>query len=91
MHFARYVQIKSIHKLNVNAVCPPHGKPGYDPCAKYHFLYRVQVDNMNSTTEFASLDQYPQAYCHRHSLQPRNPPLTIEGNMERDALETQML
>ena len=57
MRFARYVQIKFIYKLNVNKDCPPCGEPGYDPCAKYDFLYRVLVDNMNSITESASIDQ----------------------------------
>eukprot|EP00957_Ditylum_brightwellii_P190859 14531564-Ditylum_brightwellii.AAC.1 len=57
MHFARYVQIKSIYKLNVNKDCPSCGEPGYDPCAKYDCLYRVLVDNMNSITGSASLDQ----------------------------------
>eukprot|EP00957_Ditylum_brightwellii_P179615 13682139-Ditylum_brightwellii.AAC.1 len=26
--------------------------------------------------------RYPHAYCHRHSLQPQEPPLTTEGEME---------
>eukprot|EP00957_Ditylum_brightwellii_P069144 5250724-Ditylum_brightwellii.AAC.1 len=125
MQFSRYVQIKSIYKLNINKDCPQQGNPGYDPCAKYDFLYRVLVDNMNSITEVGSLKQcvdktswlhmgfgtevlhrsvgniginkggqtvmsfdaglghrYPQAYHHRHSLQPRDPPLTTEGEME---------
>eukprot|EP00957_Ditylum_brightwellii_P169440 12896308-Ditylum_brightwellii.AAC.1 len=30
IHFARYVQIKSIYKLNINKDHPPCGEPGYD-------------------------------------------------------------
>eukprot|EP00957_Ditylum_brightwellii_P198527 15130581-Ditylum_brightwellii.AAC.1 len=65
MHFAIYVQIKSIYKRNVNKDCPPRGESGYDPCAKYDFLYRVLVDNMDSTTESASIDQ-----CANETLWP---------------------
>ena len=133
MRFARYVQIKSIYKLNVNKDCPPRGEPGYDPCAKYDFLYRVLVDNMNSITESASIEQcvdetswlhmgfgtevlhrlvgkpgvnkggqtvmsfdaglgrrYPRAYRHRRSLQPRDLPLTTEGEMEIKSMMDQL-
>eukprot|EP00957_Ditylum_brightwellii_P139054 10598534-Ditylum_brightwellii.AAC.1 len=57
MYFARYVQIRSIYKLNVNKDFPSCGEPGYDPCAKYDFLHRGLADSMNSITESASLDQ----------------------------------
>eukprot|EP00957_Ditylum_brightwellii_P073185 5563366-Ditylum_brightwellii.AAC.1 len=40
-----------------NKDCPPHGEPGYDPCAKYDFLYQALVDKRSSITESAFLDQ----------------------------------
>eukprot|EP00957_Ditylum_brightwellii_P027811 2102960-Ditylum_brightwellii.AAC.1 len=34
--------------------------------------------------------RYPQAYCHRHGLQPRDLPLTTEGEMETKSMMDQL-
>ena len=54
---ARYLQIKQNFKLNDNADEIPRGKEGYDPCAKFDYIIKCLVHNMNYCTGKADEDQ----------------------------------
>ena len=51
----RWKSIKRFFKLNNNLLSKPRGMEGYDPCAKYDFIYKCLVHNMNYTLR-AALD-----------------------------------
>lgn len=53
---SRWKQIKRAFKLNVNWLQKKKGNVDYDPCAKYDFICKVLVHNMNNVTESADLD-----------------------------------
>ena len=42
--------------MNVNWLQKKKGNVDYDPCAKYDFICKVLVHNMNNVTELADLD-----------------------------------
>lgn len=52
----RWRQIKRYFKLSMGIEEKKRGEPGYDPCAKYDYIYRCLVHNMNYVTERADLD-----------------------------------
>ena len=52
----RWEQIKRYFKLNVNYEEASKGKEGYDPCAKYDFIFKCLIHNMNYCTSKADLD-----------------------------------
>ena len=48
--------IKRYFKLNNNLIAKPRGMDGYDPCAKYDFIYQCLLHNMNHVTLHGDLD-----------------------------------
>ena len=52
----RWKSIKRVFKLNNNLLSKPCGMEGYDPCAKYDFIYKCLVHKMNYLTLRADLD-----------------------------------
>ncbi len=52
----RFKMIKQFFKLNNNLMDPKKGDAGYDPCAKYDFIYKVLIHNMNYVMRHADLD-----------------------------------
>jgi len=52
----RWKNIKRYFKLNNNMTTKQRGQEGYDPCAKYDFIYKCLVFNMNYLTLRADLD-----------------------------------
>ena len=56
MPFSRWTAIKSNFKMNVNTMNPEKGTDGYDPCAKYDYINKVVVHNMNYVTKKAEKD-----------------------------------
>ena len=50
MNYSRYKAIKSVFKLNENMTAPKRGQEGYEPCAKYDYIYKVLCFNMNYFT-----------------------------------------
>jgi hypothetical protein len=52
----RWKSIKCFFKLNNNSLSKPHGREGYDPCAKYDFIYMCLVHNMNCLNLHADLE-----------------------------------
>ena len=52
----RWRELKSVFKLNSNLATPKRGKPGYDPCNKYDYIYQAMCHNMNYVTEKAEMD-----------------------------------
>jgi hypothetical protein len=48
--------IKRFFKLNNNFLSKLRGMEGYDPCAKYDFIYKCLVHKMNYLTLRADLD-----------------------------------
>jgi len=53
----RWLNIKRFFKLNMNYEEPSWGSDGYDPCAKYDYIFKCLVHNMNYVTERADMDQ----------------------------------
>ena len=53
----RWKNIKRFFKLNNNMTAKPRGMDGYDPCAKYDFIYKCLVHNMNYLILRADLDE----------------------------------
>ena len=53
---SRFKEIKPVWKLNNNLTSPKRGLPGYDPCAKYDYIYRSLCHNMNYLTGRADPD-----------------------------------
>ena len=56
MTIERWKSIKRFFKLNNNLISKPRGIEGYDPCAKYDFIYKCLIHNMNYLTLRANLD-----------------------------------
>ena len=56
MTYSRYRAIKPVFKLNNNYTTPTRGQEGYDPAAKYDFIFKVTIFNMNLFTLHAELD-----------------------------------
>ena len=52
----RWKNIKRYFKLNNNMTTKQRGQEGYDPCAKYDFIYKCLIYNMNYLTLRADLD-----------------------------------
>ena len=48
--------IKRYLKLNNNLTTPARGMEGYDPCARYDFIYKCLIVNMNYLTKKADED-----------------------------------
>ncbi len=48
--------IKCFFKLNNNLLSKTRGMEGYEPCAKYDFIYKCLVHNMNYLTLHLDLD-----------------------------------
>jgi hypothetical protein len=53
----RWLLIKRYFKLNLNFEEVPRGSTGYDPCAKFDYIFRCLIHNMNYCTAEADLDQ----------------------------------
>jgi hypothetical protein len=51
-----FKMIKQFFKLNNNLMDAKKGDAGYNPCAKYDFIYKVLIHNMNYVTQRADLD-----------------------------------
>ncbi len=51
-----FKNIKRYFKLNNNLMTKQWGQEGYDPCAKYDFIYQCLIFNMNYLTQRADLD-----------------------------------
>ncbi len=47
----RWKNIKHYFKLNNNLMTPARGMEGYDPCARYEFIYKCLIVNMNYLTK----------------------------------------
>ena len=56
MTIERWKSIKRYFKLNNNLLTKPRGMEGYDPCAKYDYIYKCLVHNMNYLTLRADSD-----------------------------------
>ena len=56
MTIERWKSIKRYFKLNNNLLSKPRGMEGYDPCAKYDYIYKCLVHNMNYLTLRADSD-----------------------------------
>ena len=56
MTIERWKSIKRFFKLNNNLISKQSGIEGYDPCAKYDFIYKCLIHNMNYLTKRADLD-----------------------------------
>jgi hypothetical protein len=56
MTIERWKSIKGFFKLNNNLLSKPRGMEGYVPCAKYDFIFKCLVHNMNSLTLCANSD-----------------------------------
>jgi hypothetical protein len=52
----RWKHIKRYFTLNNNFTATPRGMDGYNPCAKYDFVYKILLHNMNYVTLRADLD-----------------------------------
>jgi hypothetical protein len=50
MTIERWKSIKRYFKLNNNLLSKSRGMEGYDPCAKYDYIYKCLVHNMNYLT-----------------------------------------
>ena len=55
--YSRYLEIKRYFKLNFNHEEAKRGTPEYDPCAKYDYIVKTLIHNMNYCTAAADLDQ----------------------------------
>ena len=53
----RWLQIKRYFKLNCNYEEAKRGTEAYDPCAKFDYIFRCLIHNMNYCTANADLDQ----------------------------------
>ena len=57
MSYSRWLQIKSVLKLNMNnAPSAARGNAAFDPANKYDYIYQCYVDNFNPLMASASLD-----------------------------------
>ena len=56
MFHHRWLQCKAILKLNDNDTTPKKGEPGYDPAAKFDYIWKVLCHNTNYFTKNADLD-----------------------------------
>lgn len=54
---ARWLAIKRYFKLNNNFEEGKRGTPSYNPCAKFDYIFRCLIHNMNYCTAIADLDQ----------------------------------
>jgi hypothetical protein len=52
----RWKNIKRYFKLNNNLTTTVRGMEGYDPCARYDFIYKCLIVNMNYLTKKADED-----------------------------------
>ena len=57
MSRTRFLEIKRTFKLNENSDEAPRGTEGYDPCAKFDYIIKCLVHNMNYCTARADQDQ----------------------------------
>ena len=54
---SRWLAIKRYFKLNLNFEEAQRGTEAYNPCAKFDYIFRCLVHNMNYCTAYADLDQ----------------------------------
>ena len=54
MLYSRWIKIKSVLKLNHNEMTPKQGDPNYNPCAKYDYIFKTTIHNMNNIMEKTS-------------------------------------
>jgi len=56
MTYQRWRQIKRYFKLSMGLMETKRGSIGYDPCAKYDYIWKCLIHNMNYVTDEADLD-----------------------------------
>ena len=56
MRHRRFIDLRSLLKMNDNTKQKPRGIRGYDPCTKYRLIWDVMVHNMNQMIKKAELD-----------------------------------
>lgn len=56
MTYQRWRQIKRYFKLSMGLMEKRRGSIGYDPCAKYDYIWKCLIHNMNYVTKKADLD-----------------------------------
>jgi hypothetical protein len=56
MNYTRWLQIKRMYKLNLNATAMKSGQPGYNPVYKYDYIYKTIMNHTNLFTKEVDLD-----------------------------------
>ncbi len=54
MSYSCWIKIMSVLKLNHNNMTPKQGDTSYNLCAKYDYIFKTTICNMNNITEKAS-------------------------------------